>query len=833
MNNLLNLSGYAIGGAAAQVDRRLAGFKLVAVLTLLFAALGIMPFAASAQRPDIKVTSVSAQAGANGTNVSIAADGALGKAQTWQDNEGYHVVIPKSQAGPSLRSTKGIKIRRVGTSLEVLIQTKPGARVNVLSSDNKLSLAVEGKLENRALDYNSPAAAAAREEARVYREQQILNSAGFNGNPTQSSSTSQELPTSSGRETAQNSTNWTPSMDPQLSAVSQQGAANSAVLNPAANDQVGIQPEDDGMTATIFSGSGVLIVLVLGLVGLFVSRKLRSRQPLESVDAEGDAEDDELFETSEIAQSRAGSSGTNLVRGGQPTQGNSGNGSAGLVRQPISPLKVTSPTSLFGAYRIDQEVGKLVLGQAHRLDVLSSRAIDDRRAIEASLIKSVNSTDLDEDGRRKAREALEEYGFVARQCAALLLAPDAFERTSAARALGETRSPAALPFLLEALYDSESIVRNQAVVSIGELKLPAAIGALLDIARTHPDIPSALLSRTLSACSVEGLDFFDAVMPDPGLLVSGEDVVEKITQLEPVGSVEDLPATADDERLMQALTLVGSSDVHERAEGLKGLAQFRVQSSVDAMAIVARKDSEANLRSGAISNLGAINHESVFPSILIGMADEAREVRAAAARSLNRLSFDRAEAYVRLLETSDDAALVTVAKACVKAGIVSQNLDRLSTCDHRQAYETFSLISLLAKARLTQPVLDAIASHPNSDVRIKAVHLLACTNQPEVYDQLRELSARDGMREDVRTALLEALYKIEQGSQPAEPQKPKIDENPYVEVIDSGDPADSVYDTDRRSDIGFEPDVESDPHLHFQFEPSAEAEVKTNPGELE
>ena len=187
-------------------------------------------------------------------------------------------------------------------------------------------------------------------------------------------------------------------------------------------------------------------------------------------------------------------------------------------------MPVAGPTTLYGAYRIDQEVGKLVLGQPHRMDVLASRAMDDRRAIETSLIKGVNSPDLDESARRRAREALEEYGFVARQCATLLLAPDAFERTSAARCLGEIKSEAALPFLLEGLYDSESIVRNQAVVSIGELKLPSAIGALLDMARTHPDVPSALLSRTLSACSVEGLDFFDAVIPEPSQLGMGHDV---------------------------------------------------------------------------------------------------------------------------------------------------------------------------------------------------------------------------------------------------------------------------------------------------------------------
>ena len=63
---------------------------------------------------------------------------------------------------------------------------------------------------------------------------------------------------------------------------------------------------------------------------------------------------------------------------------------------------------------------------------------------------------------------------------------------------------------------------------------------------------------------------------------------------------------------------------------------------------------------------------------------------------------------------------------------------------------------------MSQPVLDAISDHANGDVRIKAVHLLACAGQPEVADQLRELAVKDGMREDVKTALLEALYKLEQ-----------------------------------------------------------------------
>ncbi len=557
-------------------------------------------------------------------------------------------------------------------------------------------------------------------------------------------------------------------------------------------------------------------MISLGLFGLLISRRLGARQTFGNSD-DGSSEKTGLVEYRGVegtnghgGNTQSAEKGTGLIRASESIPTN------GSTRQSVARLPVAGPTTLFGAYRIDQEVGKLMLGQPHRIDVLASRAVDDRRAIEASLIKGVNSPGFDEKAQLRAREALEEYGFVARQCAALLLAADAFERTSAARSLGEIKSPAALPFLLESLYDSESIVRNQAVVSIGELKLPSAIGALLDIARMHPDVPSALLSRTLSACSVEGLDFFDAISPEPSLLSSGlGNIIEEITHLEPAQSVENLPESSDDERLTQALSLVESSDVQMRAEALKTLVQFRVQSAVEAIAKVARNDSEPNIRSLAISSLALINHESVFPAVLIGMADDSREVRASAARSLSRLSFDRADAYVRVLETSDEGTIRNVAKACIQAGIVSQNLDRLTNSDYRQSYETFSLICLLSQADMNEPILEAILAHPSVDVRLKAVHLLSHTGHPGAHNQLRELAVKDGMREDVKTALLEAIYKLDQA-------KPKEDET--AEAVGVGNESEPEMAETEIPDFSLEPRIEPEDN---------EAKVQLHQNELE
>jgi HEAT repeat protein len=369
-----------------------------------------------------------------------------------------------------------------------------------------------------------------------------------------------------------------------------------------------------------------------------------------------------------------------------------------------------------------------------------------------------------EDGRRRASTALEEYGFVARQCASLLLAHNAYDRASSARALGEIGAQSSLPFLLEALYDTELIVRTEAVTSLGTLKMPSAIGALLDMARRHPEMPAALLSKALTACSVECFDIFDATMPDRPLLDTGDgdSFLGEITHLDSAVAVEALPEWFEDEELSEALARLQDTDVEARAAAARRLAQFQVQRAVEALAVLAASDPEPNVRSAAVTSLGEIEHESVFGPVLTAFADEAREVRAAAARSLSRMSFDRSEGYVRLIETADQQTLSRVAIACTKAGMVKQAVDRMISEDRRLAYEAFSLLSLLAKAGETEPLLEAINEHPEMNVRLALVRLLGSTGQPEVATQLRHLAVREGMPEKVRSALMEVVYKIDQ-----------------------------------------------------------------------
>lgn len=742
------------------VERSVANRNFIWTATLIL-AFALTPLETRSQEitySPLRVSSVVAQPSAIGTTVSIVAEGSLRRAQTWQDSEGYHVVVPYATAQNSIKPIKGVKLRRLGQSLEILVQIAPGTGVSAQVDDNRLNLFVNDSLDpnpESAIDTTNRAT-----DERYWQSGQGTRPAeGSKTSTTEDSSFTSQFPNQSSGSTAKAGP---PALQPRPDLRVSQTQGPEPV---APQSEIALQPEGPSFFSSVFSTTSVLIVLGLGVIGLFLARQLRKRQagakakPV-SRSVEGQANEEEA----------SGQSSTQVPqrRADEETETPSRTAVAVNRRAIGSHMTVATPDSLYGAYRIDQEVGKLVLGQPHRMDVLSSRAPEDRRAIEASLIKMIASSS-DENERRRASEALQEYGFVARDCATLLTAADPFDRTNAARALGEIRSAEALPFLLEGLYDSESIVRNQAVASIGQLKVPRAIGALLDMARRHPDVPGNLVTQALSACSVEGLDFLDATLPDQALLGDGRSngFGFDITQLEPAALVEDLPEASDEEGFAPALMALGSEDAGERLEAAKTLARFQAGQAVSALTTIARIDSEAAIRSQAITSLAAINHESVFPAVLIGMADESREVRAAAARSLTHLNFERLDAFIRVLETGDHELLSAVAKACIKSGIVSQAIDRLANGDQRQGYETFSIISLLARAKTTEPVFEAIANHPNLDVRLATVRLLTNTGEAHVFEELRELAVQEGLPEELRTALLEAMYQLDQSDSTA------------------------------------------------------------------
>ena len=77
-----------------------------------------------------------------------------------------------------------------------------------------------------------------------------------------------------------------------------------------------------------------------------------------------------------------------------------------------------------------------------------------------------------------------------------------------------------------------------------------------------------------------------------------------------------------------------------------------------------------------------------------------------------------------------------------------------------RTYDAFSILFLMAKAGEVQPLMQAIAKHPNLEVRLTAAKLLALSNQQQVLPGLRNMASRDPLPAEVHTAVMEAIYQL-------------------------------------------------------------------------
>jgi HEAT repeat protein len=751
------------------------------------------------KEPTVTVTGVSS----SGNVVSISADGSLSHAQTWQDTDGrFHVVLVNGEVAAG--AARGVTAQRVGNSLELVVPVKRGANVTVQPHGNRLDLVVTGgalNVENFPVEQQQPRPERARGRTQPAPREEPVNDTLERVQQTRGESKRRGAAESATVESArpssvQSSAQAPPPVQTQLVAAAQSNAQTETVSSNGPTPQESSQPtimqpaemkvetlKDEGPLSYLLSLPSLFAVLGVGLagsIGMFVRRKRagdvdeslavetksarsesragqKSEKPFEH--PKGDRRKSDIAVPFERRTSGRGAE-DEATRRAPELAAEAAAGGAQHARHAETKSHTAAPSVLFGSYRIEQEVANLVAGGAHSVEVLASRATDDRRAVETSLFKALRASETDADGRLRARTALEDYGFVARSCAALLLGGETFERVSAARALGDMKSAQALPFLTEALYDHDPLVRTECVQSLGSLGMPSAIGALLDVARRHQDIPATVLGPALTACSVESLEF-DRNAPASARLSfefqGSETAGSNVRALVPAADYEELPESVDAEAFSVALVRIESTDTESRVGAAQQLAQFQVRRAVMALAMAARHDKEGAVRSAAVNSLGLINHESVFASVIMALADEAREVRAAAARALSRLSFERADAYVRLAEADDPRTLRDVAHACVKAGLAAQAIGRLSSEDRRQAYEAFSLLSLCAGGGEVEPIIEAVESHLDLDTRLTCVQLLDGVAGPEVCARLRKVagdaSAPDSLRSSVRVAV--------------------------------------------------------------------------------
>ena len=231
--------------------------------------------------------------------------------------------------------------------------------------------------------------------------------------------------------------------------------------------------------------------------------------------------------------------------------------------------------------------------------------------------------------------------------------------------------------------------------------------------------------------------------------------VFSIQRLEFARPFSPLPIS-NDESLLNAIEQTYDEfeeDEEVRNLALRILTAFKTRNSVEALSQLALYDLSSNLRSRAVATLTDFDHESVFEPLLLACADPTREVRAAAARGLFHLSFDRADAWTRIAETNDEFKMRAAARAAIEGDLVKRSFDRLVHTDYKSAYEAFALIALLLKAGETEVVFDTMMNHRDMNVRKAILHVIKVTKEPNaldgLYSMLEDASVSTELRDEV------------------------------------------------------------------------------------
>ena len=140
--------------------------------------------------------------------------------------------------------------------------------------------------------------------------------------------------------------------------------------------------------------------------------------------------------------------------------------------------------------------------------------------------------------------------------------------------------------------------------------------------------------------------------------------------------------------------------------------------------------------------------------------DPSVEVRNAAARALYSLQPDLAASFTRALREAPAERRRKIGAAIAASGLAANAINSLTGEGRDRTYSAFSILFLMAKAGEVQPLLQAIAKHPNIEVRLTSVKLLALSNQHQVLPALLSLAARDALPEEVHTAVMEAIHLL-------------------------------------------------------------------------
>src|SRR5215510_4364018 len=152
---------------------------------------------------------------------------------------------------------------------------------------------------------------------------------------------------------------------------------------------------------------------------------------------------------------------------------------------------------------------------------------------------------------------------------------------------------------------------------------------------------------------------------------------------------------------------------------------------------------------------------SPFEQIAQSLDDPSAEVRQKAVRQLYELDPDQAATLVNdALRDGSPEERRRIGTALADSGLLYEAIDDLRAENHESCYGAFSLLFLVAKAGVVEPLITVIERHPSLDLSLAVIRLLASSGEPEVTPALEKLAANNSLAPELRNAALEAIAQL-------------------------------------------------------------------------
>ncbi len=182
------------------------------------------------------------------------------------------------------------------------------------------------------------------------------------------------------------------------------------------------------------------------------------------------------------------------------------------------------------------------------------------------------------------------------------------------------------------------------------------------------------------------------------------------------------------------------------------------------IATLRRAAEELVKRRGSKAKLGLVRiPRNPFEQVAELLDDPAADVREKAVRDLYQMDPDQAATLVNnALRDGSPEERRRIGSALADSGLLYEAIDDLMAENHESCYGAFSLLFLVAKAGVVEPLSSVIEKHPSLDLSLAVIRLLASSGEPGVATALQRVAVNPSIAPELRSAASEAVIQLTQ-----------------------------------------------------------------------